>query len=140
MKTIDVRKLYNLLKAASMEQVKAKEIMAVVTSLRALRPLAEQSDKDIEAAQNGIFTEEMRQAQERYNELNKSHTPADLAEMASLRKKLDEANRKLNEVVMEILEKDVEVTLTKLDTLDTLIASNKSWKGEDMLIVYDNLA
>lgn len=140
MKKYEVKHLYELLKGASFEQMNVKDIMPVITVLRELRPVAEQINNDIDAAKGGILTDEIKEAENRYNSLVESHTEADIPEMNALKVKITESITKVNDLYKKLLSEEVELTLTKISNVDTLITSNKNWKGEDLMVIYDYIA
>lgn len=140
MKKYEVKHLYELLKGASFEQMNVKDIMPVITVLRELRPVAEQINNDIDAAKDGILTDEIKEAENRYNSLVESHTEADIPEMNALKVKITESITKVNDLYKKLLSEEVELTLTKISNVDTLITSNKNWKGEDLMVIYDYIA
>lgn len=136
-KTIKAVEAYRALKALKVSGMSDDAMLAVWKNLKALRPISETYDKDIEEVRATLQDEEFEKMQERVKEAQERElhakeeardmTAAEKREIAEINEWFAVWNKKGKEYFNSLSEKEVEVDIDSLDASELL----KSFKGSD---------
>ena len=136
-KTIKAVEAYRALKMLKVAGMSDEAMLAVWKNLKALRPVSETYDKDIEEVRATLQDEEFEKMQQRVKEAQelerkvkeevRDMTEAEKREIAEINVWFAAWNKKGEEYFKELAEKEVEVDIDSLDAAELL----KSFKGSD---------
>ena len=136
-KTIKAVEAYRILKNLKVSSMSDESMLAVWKNLKALRPISEVYDKDIEEVRATLQDEEfekmqqcVKEAQERElhaKEEARDMTAAEKREIAEINEWFAAWNKKGKEYFNSLSEKEVEVDIDSLDVVELL----KAFKGSD---------
>lgn len=136
-KTIKSIEAYRALKALKVSSMSDEAMLAVWKNLKALRPVSEAYDKDIEEVRATLQDEEFEKMQQRVKEAqelerkvkeeDRDMTEAEKREIAEINAWFAAWNKKGEEYFKSLSEKVVEVDIDLLDTTELL----KAFKGSD---------
>ncbi|VEH14141.1 Uncharacterised protein [Segatella oris] len=136
-KTIKAVEAYRALKALKVAGMSDEAMLAVWKNLKALRPVSEAYDKDIEEVRTTLQDEEFEKMQQRVKEAQelerrakeevRGMTEAEKCEIAEINEWFAAWNKKGEEYLKSLAEKEVEVKIDPLDAAELL----KAFKGSD---------
>lgn len=136
-KTIKAVEAYRALKALKVGGMSDEAMLAVWKNLKALRPVSETYDKDIEEVRATLQDEELEKMQQRVKEAQelerkvkeevRDMTEAEKREIAEINTWFAAWNKKGEEYLKSLAEKEVEVKIDPLDAAELL----KAFKGSD---------
>ena len=136
-KTIKAVEAYRALKTLKVAGMSDEAMLAVWKNLKALRPVSETYDKDIEEVRATLQDEEFEKMQQRVKEAQEVErkvkeearelTEAEKQEIAEINTWFAAWNKKGEEYLKELAEKEVEVKIDPLDAAELL----KAYKGSD---------
>lgn len=136
-KTIKAVEAYRALKTLKVGGLSDEAMLAVWKNLKALRPISESYDKDIEEVRVTLQDEEFEKMQQRVKEAqelerkvkeeDRDMTEAEKREIAEINAWFAAWNKKGEEYLKSLAEKEVEVKIDPLDTAELL----KAYKGSD---------
>ena len=136
-KTIKAVEAYRALKALKVSGMSDDAMLAVWKNLKALRPISETYDKDIEEVRATLQDEEFEKMQQRVKEAQERElhakeeardmTAAEKREIAEINAWFAAWNKKGEEYFKSLAEKEVEVDIDSLDVVELL----KAFKGSD---------
>ena len=136
-KTIKAVEAYRALKELKVAGMSNEAMLAVWKNLKALRPVSEAYDKDIEEVRATLQDEEFEKMQQRVKEAQELErrakeevrdlTAAEKQEIAEINAWFAAWNKKGKEYFNSLSEKEVEVDIDSLDAAELL----KSFKGSD---------
>ncbi|EFV03906.1 hypothetical protein [Segatella salivae] len=136
-KTIKAVEAYRALKALKVSGMSDDAMLAVWKNLKALRPISETYDKDIEEVRATLQDEEFEKMQQRVKEAQERElhakeeardmTAAEKREIAEINEWFAVWNKKGKEYFNSLSEKEVEVDIDSLDASELL----KSFKSSD---------
>ena len=136
-KTIKAVEAYRALKALKVSGMNDDAMLAVWKNLKALRPISETYDKDIEEVRATLQDEEFEKMQQRVKEAQERElhakeeardmTAAEKREIAEINEWFAVWNKKGKEYFNSLSEKEVEVDIDSLDASELL----KSFKSSD---------
>ena len=136
-KTIKAVEAYRALKALKVSSMSDEAMLAVWKNLKALRPISETYDKDIEEVRATLQNEEFEKMQQRVKEAQelerrakeevRDMTAAEKREIAERNAWFAAWNKKGQEYFKELAEKEVKVDIDSLDATELL----KAFKGSD---------
>ena len=136
-KTIKAVEAYRALKALKVSSMSDDAMLAVWKNLKALRPISETYDKDIEEVRATLQDEEFEKMQQRVKEAQelerkvkeevRDMTEAEKREIAEINTWFAAWNKKGEEYFKSLAEKEVEVKIDPLDAAELL----KAYKGSD---------
>ena len=136
-KTIKAVEAYRALKTLKVGGLSDEAMLAVWKNLKALRPISETYDKDIEEVRATLQDEEFEKMQQRVKEAQelerkvkeevRDMTEAEKREIAEINTWFAAWNKKGEEYFKSLSEKVVEVDIDLLDTAELL----KAFKGSD---------
>ena len=136
-KTIKAVEAYRALKALKVSGMSDDAMLAVWKNLKALRPISETYDKDIEEVRATLQDEEFEKMQQRVKEAqelerkvkeeDRDMTEAEKREIAEINEWFTAWNKKGEEYFKSLAEKEVEVDIDSLDVVELL----KAFKGSD---------
>ena len=136
-KTIKAVEAYRVLKNLKVSGMSDEAMLAVWKNLKALRPISETYDKDIEEVRATLQDEEFEKMQQRVKEAQERElhakeeardmTAAEKREIAEINEWFAAWNKKGKEYFNSLSEKEVEVDIDSLDAAELL----KSFKGSD---------
>lgn len=143
MKTKELVKAYKILQPSKVTKMDDADKMKVVKAARALRPIAEEYEKNIE---EGIKTlrderfEEMQQKGAKHNEAIKNQSKdglLSLEELDELNKYFADHEKLYRTLVQELDEKDVAIEIPRIseDAFIKFAASNDNLTCEDLVLV-----
>ena len=136
-KTIKAVEAYRALKTLKVGGMSDDAMLAVWKNLKALRPVSETYDKDIEEVRATLQDEEFEKMQQRVKEAQELErrakeevrdlTAAEKQEIAEINAWFAAWNKKGEEYFKELAEKEVKVDIDSLDATELL----KAFKGSD---------
>nr|DAI28397.1 MAG TPA: hypothetical protein [Caudoviricetes sp.] len=136
-KTIKAVEAYRALKALKVGGMSNEAMLAIWKDLKVLRPIAEAYDKDIEEVRATLQDEEFEKMQQRVKEAQelerrakeevRSMTDAEKQEISEINTWFAAWNKKGEEYLKSLAEKEVEVKIDPLDAAELL----KAYKGSD---------
>ena len=136
-KTIKAVEAYRALKALKVSSMSDDAMLAVWKNLKVLRPIAEAYDKDIEEVRATLQDEEFEKMQQRVKEAQelerrakeevRDMTAAEEQEISEINAWFAAWNKKGEEYLKSLAEKEVEVKIDPLDAAELL----KAYKGSD---------
>lgn len=136
-KTIKAVEAYRALKTLKVGGLSDEAMLAVWKNLKALRPISETYDKDIEEVRATLQDEEFEKMQQRVKEAQelerkvkeevRDMTEAEKREIAEINTWFAAWNKKGEEYLKSLAEKEVEVKIDPLDAAELL----KAYKGSD---------
>ena len=136
-KTIKAVEAYRALKTLKVGGMSDDAMLAVWKNLKALRPVSETYDKDIEDVRATLQDEEFEKMQQRMKEAqeverkvkeeDRDMTEAEKREISEINAWFAAWNKKGEEYLKSLAEKEVEVKIDLLDTAELL----KAFKGSD---------
>ena len=136
-KTIKAVEAYRALKTLKVSSMNDDTMLAVWKNLKALRPVSENYDKDIEDVRATLQDEEFEKMQQRVKEAqeverkvkeeDRDMTEAEKREIAEINAWFAAWNKKGEEYLKSLAEKEVEVKIDPLDAAELL----KAYKGSD---------
>lgn len=136
-KTIKAVEAYRALKTLKVGGLSDEAVLSVWKNLKALRPISESYDKDIEEVRVTLQDEEFEKMQQRVKEAqelerkvkeeDRDMTEAEKREIAEINAWFAAWNKKGEEYLKSLAEKEVEVKIDPLDTAELL----KAYKGSD---------
>ena len=136
-KTIKAVEAYRALKVLKVSGMSDEAMLAVWKNLKALRPISETYDKDIEEVRATLQDEEFEKMQQRVKEAQelerkvkeevRDMTEAEKREIAEINTWFAAWNKKGEEYFKSLSEKEVEITIELLDATELL----KAFKGSD---------
>lgn len=136
-KTIKAVEAYRALKTLKVGGMSDDAMLAVWKNLKALRPVSETYDKDIEDVRATLQDEEFEKMQQRVKEAqeveckvkeeDRDMTEAEKSEISEINAWFAAWNKKGEEYLKSLAEKEVEVKIDLLDTAELL----KAFKGSD---------
>lgn len=136
-KTIKAVEAYRALKTLKVGGMSDDAMLAVWKNLKALRPVSETYDKDIEEVRATLQDEEFEKMQQRVKEAQEVErkvkeearelTEAEKQEIAEINAWFAAWNKKGEEYLKSLAEKEVEVKIDPLDAAELL----KAYKGSD---------
>lgn len=136
-KTIKAVEAYRALKVLKVSGMSDEAMLAVWKNLKALRPVLEAYDKDIEEVRTTLQDEEFEKMQQRVKEAqelerkvkeeDRDMTEAEKCEIAEINTWFAAWNKKGEEHLKSLAEKEVEVKIDPLDAAELL----KAYKGSD---------
>ena len=136
-KTIKAVEAYRALKTLKVSSMSDEAMLAVWKNLKALRPVSETYDKDIEEVRATLQDEEFEKMQQRVKEAQelernvkeevRDMTEAEKREIAEINAWFAAWNEKGEEYFKELAEKEVKVDIDSLDATELL----KAFKGSD---------
>ena len=136
-KTIKAVEAYRALKMLKVAGMSDEAMLAVWKNLKALRPVSETYDKDIEEVRATLQDEEFEKMQQRVKEAQelerkvkeevRDMTEAEKREIAEINAWFAAWNKKGKEYFKELAEKEVEVDIDSLDAAELL----KAFKGSE---------
>ena len=136
-KTIKAVEAYRALKTLKVGGMSDDAMLAVWKNLKALRPVSETYDKDIEDVRATLQDEEFEKMQQRVKEAqeverkvkeeDRDMTEAEEREIAEINAWFAAWNKKGEEYLKSLAEKEVEVKIDPLDAAELL----KAYKGSD---------
>jgi hypothetical protein len=136
-KTIKAVEAYRALKALKVSSMSDEAMLAVWKNLKVLRPISENYDKDIEEVRTTLQDEEFEKMQQRVKEAqelerkvkeeDRDMTEAEKREIAEINTWFAAWNKKGEEYLKSLAEKEVEVKIDPLDAAELL----KAYKGSD---------
>jgi len=136
-KTIKAVEAYRALKTLKVGGMSDDAMLAVWKNLKALRPVSETYDKDIEDVRATLQDEEFEKMQQRVKEAqeverkvkeeDRDMTEAEKREISEINAWFAAWNKKGEEYLKSLAEKEVEVKIDLLDTAELL----KAFKGSD---------
>ena len=136
-KTIKAVEAYRALKTLKVGGMSDDAMLAVWKNLKALRPVSETYDKDIEDVRATLQDEEFEKMQQRVKETqeverkvkeeDRDMTEAEKREISEINAWFAAWNKKGEEYLKSLAEKEVEVKIDLLDTAELL----KAFKGSD---------
>lgn len=136
-KTIKAVEAYRALKTLKVGGMSDDAMLAVWKNLKALRPVSETYDKDIEDVRATLQDEEFEKMQQRVKEAQEVErkvkeedhdmTEAEKREIAEINAWFAAWNKKGEEYLKSLAEKEVEVKIDPLDAAELL----KAYKGSD---------
>ena len=136
-KTIKAVEAYRALKALKVSSMSDEAMLAVWKNLKVLRPISENYDKDIEEVRTTLQDEEFEKMQQQVKEAqelerkvkeeDRDMTEAEKREIAEINTWFAAWNKKGEEYLKSLAEKEVEVKIDPLDAAELL----KAYKGSD---------
>ena len=136
-KTIKAVEAYRALKPLKVGGMSDEAMLAVWKNLKALRPISENYDKDIEEVRATLQDEEFEKMQQRVKEAQelerrakeevRDMTAAEKQEISEINAWFAAWNKKGEEYLKSLAEKEVEVKIDPLDAAELL----KAYKGSD---------
>ena len=136
-KTIKAVEAYRALKTLKVSSMSDEAMLAVWKNLKALRPVSETYDKDIEEVRATLQDEEFEKMQQRVKEAQEVErkikeearelTEAEKQEISEINAWFAAWNKKGEEYLKELAEKEVKVDIDSLDATELL----KAFKGSD---------
>ena len=136
-KTIKAVEAYRALKALKVSSMSDEAMLAVWKNLKALRPISETYDKDIEEVRATLQDVEFEKMQQRVKEAQEVEckvkedtrelTEAEKQEIAEINAWFAAWNKKGQEYFKELAEKEVKVDIDSLDATELL----KAFKGSE---------
>lgn len=136
-KTIKAVEAYRALKTLKVSGMSDDAMLAVWKNLKALRPVSENYDKDIEDVRATLQDEEFEKMQQRVKEAQelerrakeevRDMTAAEKQEISEINAWFAAWNKKGEEYLKSLAEKEVEVKIDPLDAAELL----KAYKGSD---------
>ena len=136
-KTIKAVEAYRTLKMLKVAGMSDEAMLAVWKNLKALRPVSEAYDKDIEEVRATLQDEEFEKMQQRVKDAQeierrakeevRDMTDAEKHEIAEINAWFAAWNKKGEEYFKSLAEKEVEVDIDSLDVVELL----KAFKGSD---------
>lgn len=136
-KTIKAAEAYRALKTLKVSSMNDDTMLAVWKNLKALRPVSETYDKDIEEVRATLQDEEFEKMQQRVKDAQelerrakeemRDMTEAEKREIAEINAWFAAWNKKGEEYFKSLSEKEVEVDIEPLDATELL----KAYKGSD---------
>ena len=136
-KTIKAVEAYRALKVLKVSGMSDEAMLAVWKNLKALRPVLEAYDKDIEEVRTTLQDEEFEKMQQRVKEAQelerrakeevRGMTDAEKQEISEINTWFAAWNKKGEEYLKSLAEKEVEVKIDPLDAAELL----KAYKGSD---------
>ena len=136
-KTIKAVEAYRALKTLKVSSMSDEAMLAVWKNLKALRPVSETYDKDIEEVRATLQDEEFEKMQQRVKEAQelerkvkeevRDMTEAEKREIAEINAWFAAWNKKGEEYLKELAEKEVKVDIDSLDATELL----KAFKGSE---------
>lgn len=136
-KTIKAVEAYRALKALKVSGMSDEAMLAVWKNLKVLRPVSEAYDKDIEEVRATLQDEEFEKMQQRVKEAQelerkvkeevRDMTEAEKREIAEINAWFAAWNKKGEEYLKELAEKEVKVDIDSLDATELL----KAFKGSE---------
>lgn len=136
-KTIKAVEAYRALKALKVSGMSDEAMLAVWKNLKALRPISENYDKDIEEVRTTLQDDEFEAMQQRVKQAQKVErkvkeeardlTVAEKQEISEINTWFAAWNKKGEEYFKSLAEKEVEVKIDPLDAAELL----KAYKGSD---------
>ena len=136
-KTIKAVEAYRALKTLKVSSMSDEAMLAVWKNLKALRPVSETYDKDIEEVRATLQDEEFEKMQQRVKEAQelernvkeevRDMTEAEKREIAEINAWFAAWNKKGEEYFKELAEKEVKVDIDSPDATELL----KAFKGSD---------
>ena len=136
-KTIKAVEAYRALKALKVSGMSDEAMLAVWKNLKVLRPVSEAYDKDIEEVRATLQGEEFEKMQQRVKEAQelerkvkeevRDMTEAEKREIAEINAWFAAWNKKGEEYLKELAEKEVKVDIDSLDATELL----KAFKGSE---------
>lgn len=137
-KTIKAVEAYRTLKMLKVAGMSDEAMLAVWKNLKALRPVSEAYDKDIEEVRATLQDEEFEKMQQRVKEAqeveqqakkeSRGMTEAEKREIAEINAWFAAWNKKGEEYLKELAEKDVKVDIVEIDVEELLKAFKMSDK------------
>ena len=135
-KTIKAVEAYRALKALKVSSMSDEAMLAVWKNLKALRPVSEAYDKDIEEVRTTLQDAEFEKMQQRVKEAQeverrakeevRDMTDAEKCEIAEINAWFAAWNKKGQEYFKELAEKDVKVDIVEIDVEELLKAFKMS--------------
>lgn len=136
-KTIKAVEAYRALKALKVSSMSDEAMLAVWKNLKVLRPISENYDKDIEEVRTTLQDEEFEKMQQRVKEAqelerkvkeeDRDMTEAEKREIAEINAWFAAWNKKGEEYLKSLAEKEVEVKIDPFEAAELL----KAYKGSD---------
>lgn len=136
-KTIKAVEAYRALKALKVSSMSDEAMLAVWKNLKVLRPISENYDKDIEEVRTTLQDEEFEKMQQRVKEAqelerkvkeeDRDMTEAEKREIAEINTWFAAWNKKGEEYLKSLAEKEVEVKIDPFEAAELL----KAYKGSD---------
>lgn len=136
-KTIKAVEAYRALKTLKVSGMSDEAMLAVWKNLKVLRPVSEAYDKDIEEVRATLQDEEFEKMQQRVKEAQelerkvkeevRDMTEAEKREIAEINAWFAAWNKKGEEYLKELAEKEVKVDIDSLDATELL----KAFKGSE---------
>ena len=136
-KTIRAVEAYKILKELKVAGMSDEAMLAVWKNLKALRPVSEAYDKDVEEMRTTLQDKEFEAMQQRVvkaqeverraKEEDRDMTEVEKREIAEINAWFAAWNKKGEEYLKSLAEKEVEVTVEQLDAVELL----KAFKGSD---------
>ena len=136
-KTIRAVEAYKILKELKVAGMSDEAMLAVWKNLKALRPICEAYDKDVEEVRTTLQDKEFEAMQQRVvkaqeverraKEEDRDMTEAEKREIAEINTWFTAWNKKGEEYFKSLSEKEVEITIELLDATELL----KAFKGSD---------
>lgn len=136
-KTIKAVEAYRTLKMLKVAGMSDEAMLAVWKNLKALRPISETYDKDIEELRATLQDEDFEKMQQRVKDAQeverrakeevRDMTDAEKCEIAEINAWFAAWNKKGQEYFKELAEKEVKVDIDSLDATELL----KAFKGSD---------
>lgn len=135
-KTIKAVEAYRALKALKVSSMSDEAMLAVWKNLKALRPVSEAYDKDIEEVRTTLQDAEFEKMQQRVKEAQeverrvkeevRDMTDAEKCEIAEINAWFAAWNKKGQEYFKELAEKEVKVDIVEIDVEELLKAFKMS--------------
>ena len=136
-KTIKAVEAYRALKTLKVSSMSDEAMLAVWKNLKALRPVSEAYDKDVEEMRTTLQDKEFEAMQQRVvkaqeverraKEEDRDMTEVEKREIAEINAWFAAWNKKGEEYFKSLSEKEVEITVELLDAVELL----KAFKGSD---------
>ena len=136
-KTIKAVEAYRALKTLKVSGMSDEAMLAVWKNLKVLRPVSEAYDKDVEVVRATLQDEEFEKMQQRVKEAQelerkvkeevRDMTEAEKREIAEINAWFAAWNKKGEEYLKELAEKEVKVDIDSLDATELL----KAFKGSE---------
>lgn len=144
MKTIEAVRAYKIMKSSKLTKMEDADKMKFIKAMRVLRPISEEYDKDLEEGKKALQDEkfeEMQQKGQKHNDAVANKSLDGLLSYSELKEVNDyfkKAEKEANELVKELNEKEITVTIGRLNeaAFGKLVASN-DMTGEDLMALSD---
>lgn len=140
MKKSEVLAIYEIVKAAKVTKMEDADKFKVVKALKTMKPVATDFDEFKKDALDKLKSEDHDAMTEKAQKWQSEgeNTTLSVEERAELNKYFNEYNNKVLECVREEAEKDIELSIEKLndESFQKFVASN-DWNTEQALAIYE---